>query len=109
MTEKMAIVLKRESQDVSVDLLDYPKKIGHKQVETRTISGPQELDVFLENMATIADATISLGLSVGIDVFVAEPVTEDLAGLLLRHKLSPVCVFVQQNKNSFFDHWGYYK
>lgn len=105
----MALILKREDQEVDVCLLEAPKKFGHKQIDTRIVGGPEDLDIFLDNMVTIVKAAESMGLPVGIDVFVTQEVTADLAGLLLKHKLTPVSIFVQQNSNPFFDHWGYYQ
>ena len=106
--ERVAILVKRKGQDVDSALYDYPRKLGHKQIDSRDCDNPEELDMFLENMVVITEATKTMGLSTKVDIFITDPTTMDLHGLLLKHKLTPVNIFIQRQGELFFEHWGFY-
>lgn len=106
--ERVAVLVKRKGQDVDSALLDYPRKLGHKQIDSRDCDDPEGLDIFLGNMVVITEATKAMGLSTKADIFITHPTTMDMDGLILKHKVTPVNIFIQRQGELFFEHWGFY-
>ena len=89
--------------------LGIEKDFGHENGQRRTINNPEELDIFLDNMALMASSAKAFGMPAVIDVFVTFEVTMDLAGMILKIDKTPVRVLVQRDEtNPRFEHWGYY-
>jgi hypothetical protein len=106
----LAVLLVRDKKVPHDVYLEIEKAFGHQGGETRVINNPEELDIFLDNMAIVAKSAKELGfLSVTIDVFVTLEVTLDLAGLVLKIEKTPVRILVQRERNNpRFELWGYY-
>jgi hypothetical protein len=108
---RMATLLLRQHQEIPEEMyLGIEREFGYETGQKRVINNPEEMDIFLDNMALAVKTAESMKLmSTAIDIFVTFEVTTDMAGLVLQYAETPVRILVQIDKNSpRFEHWGYY-